>query len=324
MPRLNYGTLLENAVVLETVRLCLEEAGDDLAFATSFAMPPFTECWSTSGDRQNSPRFDEPTLMRIAGCEQPPTTLRWFWRACITTRAGLSCSSYLKATDETNRFDFGGPNAALLAVMLANSMQRRLRLWVNDSGDRYGTDAANIANVALALAPNTNAASTAHPQIDTRTLFPDSIEELECWLQSLGLPTQAARIAFLDPDSYGSGAAKVSTLAHERWLRTLAKDSERAISVIFFAYGGPGVTSAQRTATLNSVRNDAADLYPHSLTFTNGSYAVAVKCRWNKDEIKLLSSLRARVNAEWNKWGKMPLATYIDGVCQSNLDDGSC
>jgi len=44
MPRLNYGTLLENIVVLESTRLGLEHtaAEDALGFATSFAMPPIT------------------------------------------------------------------------------------------------------------------------------------------------------------------------------------------------------------------------------------------------------------------------------------------
>ena len=47
MPRLNYGTLLENNVVLEATRLCLDQIGgeDRFAFASAFAMPPLTQCW---------------------------------------------------------------------------------------------------------------------------------------------------------------------------------------------------------------------------------------------------------------------------------------
>lgn len=44
-PRLNYGTLLENIVVLETTRICLDRLppDDSLAFASAFAMPPLTQ-----------------------------------------------------------------------------------------------------------------------------------------------------------------------------------------------------------------------------------------------------------------------------------------
>ena len=61
MPRLNYGTLLENVVTLEVARLCfdLSAAGEAMAFATAFAMPPLTQCWTMSMTEQNnSPVFN--------------------------------------------------------------------------------------------------------------------------------------------------------------------------------------------------------------------------------------------------------------------------
>ncbi len=57
MPRLNYGTLVENIVVLEATRICLEHLSADgrLDFATAFAMPPLTGCWCKPGEERNNP-----------------------------------------------------------------------------------------------------------------------------------------------------------------------------------------------------------------------------------------------------------------------------
>ena len=40
MPRLNYGTLLENIVVLESTRMCLDRCSGNgpIGFATAFAL----------------------------------------------------------------------------------------------------------------------------------------------------------------------------------------------------------------------------------------------------------------------------------------------
>jgi len=55
MPRLNYGTLLENIVVLEATRLSLDQIGgeDRLALASAFAMPPLTQCWCRPAEEPN-------------------------------------------------------------------------------------------------------------------------------------------------------------------------------------------------------------------------------------------------------------------------------
>ena len=67
MPRLNYGTLLENIVVLESTRLGLEHtaAEDALGFATSFAMPPITQCWCKVSEDAGNPRFNHAFLLRL-------------------------------------------------------------------------------------------------------------------------------------------------------------------------------------------------------------------------------------------------------------------
>jgi hypothetical protein len=85
MPRLNYGTLLENIVVLESTRICLDRTSADepLAFASAFAMPPMTQCWCKAAEEANSPRFNHTFLLQLAARENPPQTLQQFWSLCI-------------------------------------------------------------------------------------------------------------------------------------------------------------------------------------------------------------------------------------------------
>ncbi len=92
MPRLNYGTLLENVVTLEVARLCfdLSAAGEAMAFATAFAMPPLTQCWTMSMTEQNnSPVFNDTFLSQLAGGQNTPQTLREAWAICLSNRPAL-------------------------------------------------------------------------------------------------------------------------------------------------------------------------------------------------------------------------------------------
>jgi hypothetical protein len=137
MPRLNYGTLLDNIIVLETTRLCFDRAEPDeaTAFASAFAMPPLTECWSNStGDRNNSPAFTHAFLVQLAAGQNAPQTLQELWSLCMNNAPGLPICRYREAPPGSIRHDAGGPNGALLAAMLAAQRGRTIHIWVNDDG----------------------------------------------------------------------------------------------------------------------------------------------------------------------------------------------
>jgi hypothetical protein len=76
MPRLNAGTLLENIVVLEGARLAFDELEPEqgVAFATSFAMPPFTQCWSRPNEA-STPPVQSPGARRAGGSEVAPRSI---------------------------------------------------------------------------------------------------------------------------------------------------------------------------------------------------------------------------------------------------------
>ena len=66
MPRLNHGTLLENLVVLEVVRVLTRRPEATVEFACSFAMPPLTLYWHrTPHEPTNNPRFNADVMANL-------------------------------------------------------------------------------------------------------------------------------------------------------------------------------------------------------------------------------------------------------------------
>ena len=92
MPRLNYGTLLENIVVTESTRICLDQSSVDepVAFASAFAMPPLTQCWCKPSEVANSPCFNDAFLRQLAAKHSAPQTLEQFWSLCINNTPNVA------------------------------------------------------------------------------------------------------------------------------------------------------------------------------------------------------------------------------------------
>jgi hypothetical protein len=91
MPRLNYGTLLENIVVVEANRLafeCLSEP-EALGFATSFAMPPLTQCWCKLSEEASNSSFNGGRLQMLARQASPSGSLQAMWTLCVANGPGL-------------------------------------------------------------------------------------------------------------------------------------------------------------------------------------------------------------------------------------------
>ncbi len=127
MPRLNYGTLLENIVVVESTRLGLEHTGteDALCFATSFAMPPMTQCWCKVSEEAGNPRFNHAFLLRLGTQTSRPASLQAMWSVCMKNLARLPIRPFHQ-TEGRIVFDSGGPNGALLVSMLAVQSSRKI------------------------------------------------------------------------------------------------------------------------------------------------------------------------------------------------------
>ena len=308
MPRLNYGTLLENIVVLESTRICLDQSsGDDpVAFASAFAMPPLTQCWCKPVDAANSPCFNDTFLRQVAEKHSPPQTLEQFWALCINNLPNVPIRLFHE--DQPLRYPFAGPNGALLACMLAAQRHRRINLWINDNAERYGNVPQASPGVELGSSTAVSAAELLlGTQIDGTVSditgwFPRTIPNLADWLVNGGGGT-AVRIGFLDPDNYAEGQTQVSAYDHRQWLRVLATNCAQVLCATFSGCQNRGPQNAARNQRLALFHSDEVALYPRSLVFEYGNFQTGVKIRWPDNAVDYVAAnLCQRITAAWRRW----------------------
>lgn len=129
MPRLNYGTLLENVVVLESSRLMFDLSPDGarVGFATAFAMPSLTECWCKRVEEANNPWFSYTWLKSLPQRKEAPEGLSQMWSLCLRNTPGLPVRPFYNQ-EENLTYGSAGPNGALLAAMLAVAHHREIHL----------------------------------------------------------------------------------------------------------------------------------------------------------------------------------------------------
>lgn len=311
MPRLNYGTLLENIVVFEATRACLCRLGDEdsLAFATAFAMPPLTQCWASSGDIRSSPAFCFSRLQNLAQSQPDTLTLQGLWSLCLTNRPSVPVCSYAVPAEGHTTYKRGGPNGPLLAAMLATLRGQTVHLWVNDNGGRYGDSQGNGPTSQSELPKLLNhagvlvGAQVYRPARHNEGTFPGTIDDLQRWLQQGTVMAAVARVGFLDPDGYMGRGASVSRKSHCLWLRTLAAGCQQVLATTFFGVRSAGHKNVNRNKVLRAFQQDEVGLFPHSLIFQYGSAATGVKVRWLADSInRCMEDLRAAVEATWDGW----------------------
>jgi hypothetical protein len=317
MPRLNCGTLLENIVVVESTRLGLEHTAteDALGFATSFAMPPITQCWCKVSEDAGNPRFNHAFLLRLATRINRPASLQAMWSLCMKNLPKLPVRPFHQA-DGRRLFDSGGPNGALLASLLAVQSGRRIVLWINDNAERYprvaaagaDVDELRAAGALLGMEPMGSATQVVG-------WFPDAISRLATWLdQEAGRATKI-RIGFLDPDNYAEGGTQVSSFDHREWLRTLATGCSTVLSATFSGCQNRGQGNAKRNERLVSFHGDELALYPESLIFEYSNFQTGVKIRWPQESCaSIASELRRRIQAVWRDWDQAlgPLAVHVN------------
>jgi hypothetical protein len=322
MPRLNYGTLLENIVVTESTRICLDQSSVDepVAFASAFAMPPLTQCWCKPSEVANSPCFNDAFLRQLAAKHSAPQTLEQFWSLCINNTPNVLIHPF--HGDQVLRYPAGGPNGALLACMLAAQRHRPIHLWINDNAERYDNvpptppdkqpGSSETLSVAALLVGTRGSGTTS----DVTGWFPHTIPHLAEWLvKGTGRGT-AGRIGFLGPDNYAEGQTQVSSGDHQHWLRVLATDCAHVLSATFSGCQNRGSRNAARNQRLASFNADEAALYPRSLVFEYRNFQTGVKIRWPDDSIDhVVVDLRQRVEAAWCRWSfsMNSLTVHLDG-----------
>lgn len=325
MPRLNYGTLLENVVTLEVARLGFDYSDrvGVLAFATAFAMPPLTECWAkTANERKISPFFNECFLSQLTELATTPYSLQKAWVACVQNVLNLPFCRFRVADNENLRYEFAGPNAALLVAMLATHLRREIRIWANDNGERYGEVNPAVPNSQSELERTVEYGARllgADPIGSVNyvgTNFPDSIDALSEWLTQGAGNAATVRVGFLDPDNYAEGNTQVTRWQHQNWLRVLAEGRERAFSAMYSFCMNRGPQNANRNQRLAWFHADECERYPRSLVFEYGNHQTGVKIRWPEAKIDEISGkLRERVNNAWSSWHERlgPLTIHSDG-----------
>jgi hypothetical protein len=191
MPRLNYGTLLENIVVLECTRLCLGNmaGADSFAFASSFAMPPLTQCWCKPNEVWSSPVFTHNRLMQVSRTPSPRGSLQQMWSLCLANSPNLPLQAF-QSSPGLCLYESGGPNGALLASMLALQRGHPIHLWINDDADRYrpvqwaqgGQESARDTLDTLGQAGEMLGINVFGSVCEVVDRFPNSISNLSDWL----------------------------------------------------------------------------------------------------------------------------------------------
>src|SRR5438309_480875 len=134
MPIRNMGTLLENIVLVEAMRLIHRDATPDypIEFLNSFAMPPLSE-W---GAHPVASGFNAAHLTHLRTSPQPVPQ---------DSYQGLlwSCLQQPPSNPGTR-----GPNGALLCALLAHHLRAPLRLWLNDiPNGHYGNALPDLAAI---------------------------------------------------------------------------------------------------------------------------------------------------------------------------------
>ncbi|HET9217159.1 MAG TPA: hypothetical protein VFR18_09290, partial [Terriglobia bacterium] len=181
MPRLNYGTLLENIVVLEATRICHDDETPDqsLAFASAFAMPPLTQCWCIPNEETNNPLFNNAFLTQLAAHRHKPQTIQGLWSLCINNIPRVPVASF--HGDQAILYTTAGPNGALLASMLTVQRGREIHLWINDDGGRYRHDAKGSDRSTLDQARLLVGGQTAGTAYELCGTFPNTVNSLRKW-----------------------------------------------------------------------------------------------------------------------------------------------
>lgn len=227
MPRRNLGTLLENVVLTETVRLLTEkQPSGTVEFINSFVMPPLANWGKKENDNSLSPRVLETMSYQLK-----------------YTSAYAKLMRLIYDTEAAK-----GPSGALLAAMSLKQSGLQGRFWLNDLAEdndnlRYKGETDGLAAVET-VASRILKSENENGQTSVCHLpFPSSLDNLDAVLKEWSsLTAPIARIGYLDPDDYSipqrnPEKAQTDPASVSRFLELLQTQYSGQIASVHFLYG---------------------------------------------------------------------------------------
>lgn len=307
MPIQNVGTLLENIVVVESVRLVIgtkatKTSNNPLEFVCSFAMPPLSK-WGWNAQNAG---FSDAVLDTVVGAE-----------------FGANDASYPALLHDCLTYNREkGPNGALLAAGVSTRSGAPYKMWLNDIRDGHYENAlpdlANLNAIHNDVYCQAPIPPTYNPNV-CPCPYPDSIKDL---METLGQWCHAhrpcGRVAFLDPNRYrinGRNGPQTSSADHRDWLRAVQAPHPVATLAVHFTGNQYQPHLEQELASLH--KDAVASGYIASLAFRRQHYAVFVAVSIptendqgkdgtghteNHDPFGTVNELQDRVEGAWQAW----------------------
>ncbi|MGZ8445372.1 MAG: hypothetical protein ACXWXZ_18410 [Candidatus Binatia bacterium] len=212
MPIRNMGTLIENVVLVEVMRLLSQVTSESTSvdFLNSFAMPPLSSWHAHRTDYGFS--ADQLNALQAGPQPEPRDSYQGLLWLC------LQQPPVQPGTE--------GPNGALLCGLFAQTSSHPVRFWLNDIPDgHYGNALPALATLNETVRRVAGAAAC--PQ---NTVIACDAPWPECQA-SLGETAaqwrsgSRGRVGFLDPMRYrvaGAKGGETDSESHGNWLRLLA------------------------------------------------------------------------------------------------------
>ncbi len=306
MPIANAGTLIENVVLIESLRVLCDEAVSDsssIEFINSFTMAPRSP-WTER-------LYAGP--LKLARRQMIEANFD------STDVSGEFCQVYARSC---LALSYEGPSGALLAAILLSLKKKRARFWLNDSGfyqSSANTGNHNIDSIAAEVLPN-----DLQPRLDlvcSATPYPTSLVELKLelskWRQSSN--GRQFRIGYLDPNRYCAGGARhtaaTSSADHCEWLEMLNVDLPSVVMSVHFS---ANCNQPLLRKELQYLYKDASERGYVSNTFSNSYLTTTISINSNDSKLSSLEIMNracSNILSAWDRWrtvsgqGKMALTS---------------
>ena len=297
MPIRNMGMLLENIVLVETMRLLAQQnqGNEPVDFLNSFAMPPLSG-WCTHTTDYG---FGVAQLNALQAGPQP---------APADSYQGILWSCLQQPLGQPGTL---GPNGALLCTMLAHQLTCPIRLWLNDiPNGHYGNALPGLGRInatvqqvlGLAAAPQSVFVVCGSPWPDCLAQPPgiNLTDTLAAWGDNAH-----ARLGFLDPMRYrvnnGEGG-ETDSASHQEWLRLLSTEACPVISVHFTGHRN---WNDLRPEVQHMHADGFANGYHHTLVARHGHYHAVcnIKTAQSSQAARTLAgNLQQMLEAAWGAW----------------------
>jgi hypothetical protein len=293
MPIRNMGTLLENVVVVEAMRLLSRGSGESapVDFLNSFAMPPLSGWCAHRTDYG----FSAAQLNALQAGPPPGPSSSYQALLWLCLQQPFDLPGTL------------GPNGALLCAMLAQLDSYPVRFWLNDVPDgHYGNALPGLAainetaqRVTGATRPPQNAVITCNaPWPGCQASLKDTA--------ALWTSGSRGRLGFLDPMRYRVSRAaggETDSESHESWLGHLAGGVTCPVISVHFTGHSDWPSLRPEIQHMHSDGHKAG--YSHTLVARHSYYHVVCNIRSSQGvgaSGAIANELRSLLQKAWRSW----------------------